>query len=229
MKLPHLPSAMPVLPKRPTADERPVTPHLDGVEPDWRRAYRRRRDEDGVESAAPLAVLVPAPGTRAAEAVPAEPAPDGLPARATPRGEARAVDAPRRDEAVTDVAAQPLLPPAPLQSPREVEAARAAQPALASPTAQRVEALRRLAEPAPLARVWEVDLPAAGPAWQLRVQQAQPLAPLSVELRVPAVVQVQARQQLGELDRRLREAGHDLLRPRLRTSRSSGPVESVKS
>lgn len=220
---------MPVLAKRPAADERLTASHLDGVEPDWRRAYRRRRDEDGVESAAPLAVLVPAPGARAAEAGLAEPAPDGSNARATPRGDARPARAPRRDEAGTDAPAQPSLPPAPLQSPREIEAARAAQSALASPTAQRVEALRQLAEPGPLGRVWEVDLPAAGPAWQLCVEQAQPLAPLSVELRVPAVVQAQARQQLGELDRRLREAGHDLLRPRLRTSRSRGPVEGVKS
>jgi hypothetical protein len=100
-----------------------------------------------------------------------------------------------------------------------------------TPAAQRVEALRQLGEPDPLARVWQVELPAAGPAWQLRVEQAQPQAPLNLELRVPPVAQLQARQQLGDLDRRLREAGHDVLRTRLRdaarTDKRSRPVDEV--
>jgi hypothetical protein len=56
-------------------------------------------------------------------------------------------------------------------------------------------------------------------------------APLNLELRVPPVAQLQARQQLGDLDRRLREAGHDVLRTRLRdaarTDKRSRPVDEV--
>lgn len=97
----------------------------------------------------------------------------------------------------------------------------------ATPTAQRLDAVRRLAEPAPVAvpaaRVWQVELPGAvaatdpvtgsEPGWQLRIEQAQPLAPLSLTLQVPAQAQPLARQQLADLDRRLRLAGHDILRP----------------
>jgi hypothetical protein len=109
---------------------------------------------------------------------------------------------------------QALTPPVPRDTVADVAPVRAAVPQ--TPAAQRVEALRQLGEPDPLARVWQVELPAAGPAWQLRVEQAQPQAPLNLELRVPPVAQLQARQQLGDLDRRLREAGHDVLRTRLR-------------
>jgi len=107
----------------------------------------------------------------------------------------------------------------------------------ATPTMERLAAMRQLGEPRPLAnpeaRIWQVELPAAaGPAWQLHVEQAQPLAPLNLELRVPQVAQSQARQQLGELDKRLRDAGHDVLRSRLRdgarTDKRRRPVDEVE-
>jgi hypothetical protein len=113
---------------------------------------------------------------------------------------------------------QALTPPVPRDTVADVAPVRAAVPQ--TPAAQRVEALRQLGEPDPLARVW-----------QLRVEQAQPQAPLNLELRVPPVAQLQARQQLGDLDRRLREAGHDVLRTRLRdaarTDKRSRPVDEV--
>lgn len=83
-----------------------------------------------------------------------------------------------------------------------------------TPTVQRVEALLAQAPMAPQ-RVWQVELPAAGAGWQLRVEQAQPQAPLLLDLRVPAVLQTQARRQLADLDRRLRDTGHDVLSSRL--------------
>ncbi|MDR7270929.1 hypothetical protein J2X20_003587 [Pelomonas saccharophila] len=103
-------------------------------------------------------------------------------------------------------------------------------------TATRIEAARQLAEPQAAlaaARVWQVELPAmSGPAWQLHVEQAQPLAPLNLELRVPPVAQSQARQQLGDLDKRLRDAGHEVLRLRLRDAARAGkrslPVDEVQ-
>jgi len=101
-------------------------------------------------------------------------------------------------------------------------------------TAERViEAVRQIGEaapaPIPAARVWQLELPAVGQAWQLHVEQAQPQAPLNVELRVPPVAQTQARQQLADLDKRLREAGHDVLRSRLRSDSKRGPVDGVRS
>lgn len=81
-------------------------------------------------------------------------------------------------------------------------------------TVQRVEALLVQAPVAP-PRVWQVELPAAGPGWQLRVEQAQPQAPLLLDLRVPAVLQTQARRALADLDKRLRDTGHDVLSSRL--------------
>lgn len=230
MKLTPLPPPTTVQPKRPTADQRLPTPHLAAAEPDWRRAYQRRREEDDLQAPVPWALSSPPPPDPRPAA--AEPASDWPPAQSTsaaPRIDARPAGERRREETAVDAPAQPPLPPAPWRSPPEIEVTRPAQPALASPTAQRVEALRRLGDPGPLTRVWELELPSAGPTWQLRVEQVQPLAPLNVELRVPATAQTQARQQLGELDRRLREAGHDLLRPRLRTGRSRGPVDGVKS
>lgn len=129
----------------------------------------------------------------------------------------------------------PLVPTAPRPDP-----APDTTPAvgiLPTPTAARVEAARRLAEPqaevVAATRTWQVELGAtAGTAWQLRVEQAQPLAPLQLELRVPPVAQSQARQQLGDLDKRLREAGHEVLRSRLRdatrTDKRSLPVDEVQ-
>ena len=135
--------------------------------------------------------------------------------------------------------AEPALPmPALSPAPREpAPEAAAVGPVPATPTMQRLEAARQLAEPvptaAPLARSWQVELPAGGgTAWRLQVEQAQPLAPLNLELRVPPVAQTQARQQLGDLDKRLREAGHDVLRSRLRdatwTDRWQRPVDGVE-
>lgn len=153
----------------------------------------------------------------------------------------RAQDEQEQQDESPEAQAQATLPPMPALVPREqppeATPVRAVGPA--TPTTERLAALQPLAEagPAavPVARVWQVELPAAvaGPAWQLCVEQAQPLAPLSLELRVPPVAQLQARQQLGDLDKRLRDAGHDVLRPRLRdTSRSarrSRPVDEVDS
>lgn len=126
----------------------------------------------------------------------------------------------------------PALPPAPVRpEPAAVTPA--------TPTAQRLDAVRRLAEPAPaaapLARVWQVELPGAAPGaepgWQLRIEQPQPLAPLSLTLQVHAQAQPLARQQLADLDRRLRLAGHDILRARCHdgTPRAPGalPVDEV--
>jgi hypothetical protein len=125
---------------------------------------------------------------------------------------------------------QAPTPPVPRDTAPVVAEVRSAVPQ--TPAAERLEALRQLGEPAAAARVWQVELPAAGPAWQLRVEQAQPQAPLNLELRVPPVAQTQARQQLGDLDRRLREAGHDVLRPRLRdgarADRKYRPVDEVE-
>lgn len=124
---------------------------------------------------------------------------------------------------------QALAAPAPRDEPAPDVAAPRALPAMPTPAAERVDALRQLAEPGPLARVWQVELPAAGPAWQLRVEQVQPQAPLVLELRVPPAAQPQARQQLADLDRRLREAGHDILRPRVRAAadKRQRPVDEV--
>jgi hypothetical protein len=90
----------------------------------------------------------------------------------------------------------------------------AAVPSAPSVTAQRVAA--QLAQvPVPPSRVWQVELPAAQPGWQLRVEQLQPQAPLRLDLSVPLALQPHARRQLAELDKRLREAGHDVLGARL--------------
>lgn len=95
------------------------------------------------------------------------------------------------------------------------------QVAPASATAMRMaEAARQVAAPAPAAtdggRLWQIDLPGSAPGWRLEITQAQPQAPLALELRVPAVMALTAQQQLADLDRRLRDGGHELLRSRLR-------------
>jgi hypothetical protein len=125
----------------------------------------------------------------------------------------------------------PPLAPLPVVARKDAEPeVKAAAPLPETPTAERV---RQLAGPAaeaqPIPRSWQVELPAAGPAWRLQVEQAQPQAPLNLELRVPPVAQSQARQQLADLDRRLRETGHDVLRTRLRTDdRRQMPVDEVQ-
>lgn len=188
--------------------------------------------------------LLPLPAmllrTRAAAAQ-GESAPPPVAARDTGEPDWRSAYQRLREQASTEPA--PPLPPPPLwalparapgEPAPEVAAVRAAP---ASPTVDRLEAVRQL-DPAlpsatPLARAWQVELPAAGgTAWRLQVEQAQPLAPLHLELRVPPLAQTQARQQLGELDKRLREAGHDVLRSRLgeaaRPGRRQRPVEGVE-
>lgn len=113
-----------------------------------------------------------------------------------------------------------LLPAAPPDAPVPVGGL-----APTTPTTEKIDALRQLADAAPaavpVARAWQVELPAAaaGAAWQLHIEQLQPAAPLNLELRVPPAAQSQARQQLADLDKRLRDAGHDVLRPRLGDSR----------
>lgn len=133
-----------------------------------------------------------------------------------------------------------VQPPLPLPAARAGDAApetTAVRSVSDAPTATRIEAIRQLAEPdaaaAPAARSWQVELPALhGPAWQLHVEQVQPLAPLNLELRVPQVVQAQARQQLSDLDKRLRDAGHDVLKLRLRDTARTGerfrPIDEIE-
>lgn len=233
---------------------RPLLPasHRDAGEPDWRSAYQRLRGEEQ-PPADVLPMPLPTPVSprgwaeaqpEAAEAHPPTARVDAprrpetvtsvwQPLPAAPRGLG---ESPRRAAGPlprADDSPAPQAPPMPLplagDAKPEVAESRPAPPAPASPTTERIEALRQLNEPAPVARVWQVELPGAGPAWQLQVQQAQPQAPLNLELRVPPVAQSQARQQLGDLDKRLRDAGHDVLRSRLRDSRRRGPVEGVKA
>lgn len=101
-----------------------------------------------------------------------------------------------------------LAPLMPAVTPEPAEAP--AQPP--SLTAQRVMAMHQSAEAAdvaiPAPRSWHLDLPGAGPAWQLRVEQALPGAPLNLQLHVPPIAHGPARQQLHQLDKRLREAGY---------------------
>lgn len=126
---------------------------------------------------------------------------------------------------------QPLpFQPVPVLAPQPVRIA----PLAPTLTAQRVDTLlaQDLAPaPVPASRVWQVELPSLQPGWQLRVEQLQPQAPLRLDLCVPAVLQTQARRQLADLDKRLRDAGHDVLGtrlhdgPRVRTQR----VDEVQS
>lgn len=207
MQLPPLPlplsTASPL--QRLAQPGQPAPPHADAVEPDWRHAYQRSRDA-GTPTQAEAQTQTGSETESETERAP-EPLPEPLPLL------------------------QALTPPPPREAVPVVAEVRSAVPQ--TPAAQRVEALRQLGEPGALARVWQVELPAAGPAWQLRVEQAQPQAPLSLELRVPPVAQLQARQQLGDLDKRLRDAGHDVLHPRLRDTsrgaRRSRPVDEVDS
>lgn len=133
-------------------------------------------------------------------------------------------------------AAMPALPAAPVRdAPAEPATTGGVSP---TPTVERIAAARQIAEAQPAAtepaRSWKVELPAAaGPAWRLHIEQAQPLAPLHLELHVPPVAQTQARQQLGDLDKRLRDAGHEVLRSRLRQTtradRRDRPIDEVQS
>lgn len=133
--------------------------------------------------------------------------------------------------------APPLPPPNPWQALRDglptAEGAPTSRPVPGadpvSETHTRIaEAARQVAEPAACApdtaRLWQVALPGAAPGlagWQLQITQPQPQAPLMLDLRVPPAQGLQARQQLADLDRRLRESGHDLLRTRLRRADGS--------
>ena len=140
---------------------------------------------------------------------------------------ARQDDSPREgepDAAAPAVDTGPAFAPlAPALAMPEPSAPRepVGQVAPASATAVRMaEAARQVAAPASTAadgaRLWQIDLPGAAPGWQLQITQAQPQAPLALELRVPAVMALTAQQQLADLDRRLRDGGHELLRSRLR-------------
>lgn len=169
-----------------SAPQRPQPGAAASMEPDWCEAYGRLSTPSG-----------PVPreaGDDSARQAPAEATPlwAALPPLPWPR-------------AVPDAAAPP-------------PAARA-EPA--SPTVARMaDAARRVAEPAPPAaaglRTWQVELPGVAAGWQLHIEQQQPQAPLALALHVPPAVAAQARQQLADLDRRLRDAGHELLRSRLR-------------
>lgn len=112
----------------------------------------------------------------------------------------------------------PLTPPA-LPVPTPVLAAGRVEPASATAT-RMAEAARQVAAPPmptpALAQLWQVQLPGSAAGWQLQIVQAQPQAPLALELRVPPAQALQAQHQLADLDRRLRDGGHELLRSRIR-------------
>lgn len=196
-----------------------------------------------------LPALAPAVSTRRHPPA-GEPAPTAEPDWRDALGRARAhtqdddTPEPLPDGKAPVADAAPAFMPGPLPSPTPSEAPVApggearspvgAEPA--SPTVARMAAgLRQLAEPAPLApslaRTWQVELPATAPGWQLQIAQAHPQAPLALELRVPPALALQAQQQLGDLDRRLRDAGHELVRSRLRAGSRPGdrrrPVDEV--
>ena len=158
-------------------------------------------------------------------------APDWRSALLRRRAQDDEATAPAEPVPVASLLVTPTPPPQTPQAPTAVSAV-----APSTPTTEKIDALRQLTDAHPaaaaVARSWQVELPAsaAGPAWQLHIQQAQPLAPLNLELRVPPAAQSQARQQLSDLDKRLREAGHDVLRPRVsqaRDSKRSAPPDEV--
>lgn len=120
----------------------------------------------------------------------------------------------RTQEPLPPDASLALLPAGPRADASPMPDAPPAAALPPTPTVQRIEALLAQDALAPQ-RVWQVELPAAGAGWQLRVEQAQPQAPLLLDLRVPAVLQTQARRQLADLDKRLRDTGHDVLASRL--------------
>lgn len=193
-------------------------------EPGWRRAYQRLREDDQPlgDGAAP-ALLLPMPQPQPVALAPVEAATPSV--RGPRRAPLREVEAPVVEPAM------PRPVPTASQPEPEPEPAPAALPVEATVAAARIAALRALPEPGPV-RVWQVELPLAGPTWHLQLAQAHPQAPLELALRVPAVAQSQAREQLVDLDRRLREAGHDVQRARLRTPRRPGPplpIEEVTS
>lgn len=132
---------------------------------------------------------------------------------------------------------EPLSPAQPQQSPPPLAvkplgdtAPASMAPLTPTVTAQRMDALLTQAPVTP-SRVWQVELPAAQPGWQLRVEQLQPQAPLRLDLSVPLALQPQARRQLAELDKRLREAGHEVQGTRLSDSPRRRPqrVDEVQS
>lgn len=191
----------------------PLQPDTAAAEPAWRQAYGRH-------SATPSATPSAASSTSSRDE--RRMSDDGTlpsPADATPLW-----------AALAPVPWYGALPDAPPSPP-------AARIEPASPTVARMaEAARRIAEPVPTAgatlRIWQVELPGAAPGWQLHIEQQQPQAPLALELRVPPVVAAHAQQQLADLDRRLRDAGHELLRSRLRQggrAERRRPVDEVDS
>lgn len=133
--------------------------------------------------------------------------------------------------AALEAPAAPLLTPAPWALPRQHSATppgavRGAEPPSAT-AARLAEAAQQIGTPpaaaAALTQTWQVELPACAPGWQLHIEQARPQAPLALELRVPPVLAAAAQQQLADLDRRLRDAGHELLRSRLRHASREAP------
>lgn len=124
---------------------------------------------------------------------------------------------------------QPLLhAPVPMPgNPSTTEATPLRGVEAPSVTAARlVVAAHQIAEPAlpstPPPRVWQVELPSTGTTWHLRIEQPQAQAPLALDLLVPRVMQTQAQQRLFDLDRRLRETGHDVAKSRARADGRSG-------
>ncbi|MGM9482132.1 hypothetical protein ACS5PN_13170 [Roseateles sp. NT4] len=231
-------------------------PSLVGQDPvpsDWSHAYQRLRDQTLGEArpsvggeAEPVAVDAAPPGPvspslqgtrRMVEESPATAEALPIPQESGAWGWRNAGSGLRNESETAAIEPTPPATVGLLPTPGMPEPA-LTHIAPLSPTALRViEAVQQVAEPAPastpLARVWQVELPSTGPAWQLRVEQAQPQAPLQLELRVPPVVQAQARQQLTDLDKRLRDAGHEVLRLRLkqasRSGKSRGPLDEVTS
>lgn len=200
------------------------------AEPDWRQAYGRvntrapapdrPRDDEGDHTSRNTSRTTHRNTNNSADDTPTAPAAAALlaPWAAAPAWRAWPWPAPEVGPEVAPLGVSAAVPFTPPEAPPTPAAARA-EPA--SPTAARMaEAARQVADPAPAAgagpRSWEVMLPGAAPGWQLHIEQLQPHAPLALALQVPPVMAAHARHQLADLDRRLRDAGHDTLRSRLR-------------
>jgi hypothetical protein len=159
--------------------------------------------------------------------------PDTRGARENSREDASQDDADTDDTAppaALETLAAPLPTPAPWALLRQhgappAGAVRGAEPPSAT-AARLAEAAQQIGTPpaaaAGLPQTWQVELPACAPGWQLHIEQARPQAPLALELRVPPLLAAAAQQQLADLDRRLRDAGHELLRSRLRHAGREG-------
>jgi hypothetical protein len=203
---------------------------------DWRGAYLRVLAQEPLPPAEPQPLPRPLFPLPVGE-LPLQPGASWVSMAPLPHAAALPAQDPAPPSRVGQAPQEPLLPaePPPSPLPFVLQLPSDAAPAPMAPltptvTAQRVDALLAQAPAAP-SRVWRVELPAAQPGWQLRVEQLQPQAPLRLDLSVPLALQPQARRQLAELDKRLREAGHEVHGTRLSDSPRLRPqrVDEVQS